>query len=290
MSTTNQAAAKSGTYKIGGDLPVHRLGFGAMQLTGKGVWGEPKDRKQCLAVLRRTVELGITLIDTADSYGPFVSEELIAEALHPYPNDLVIATKAGLQRPGPGDWQPDGRPKHLRERCEGSLTRLKVDRIDLFQLHRIDSKVALADQLGTLSGLQREGKIRHIGLSEVSVKEIEAARKLTPIVSVQNLYNLTNRKAEDVLEYCEREDVGFIPWFPLATGELAKSDGPLMEAARKLDASPSQIALAWLLRKSPVMLPIPGTSKVDHLESNTEAAALDLDDRLMQELDALAQK
>ncbi len=290
MSTTHSPAAKSGTYKIGGDLPVHRLGFGAMQLTGKGVWGEPKDRKQCLAVLRRTVELGITLIDTADSYGPFVSEELIAEALHPYPNDLVIATKAGLQRPGPGDWQPDGRPKHLRERCEGSLTRLKVDRIDLFQLHRIDSKVALADQLGTLSGLQREGKIRHIGLSEVSVKEIEAARKLTPIVSVQNLYNLTNRKAEDVLEYCEREDVGFIPWFPLATGELAKSDGPLMEAARKLDASPSQIALAWLLRKSPVMLPIPGTSKVDHLESNTEAAALDLDDRLMQELDALAQK
>ncbi len=266
---------------------MHRLGFGAMQLTGDGVWGELKDREECLAVLRRAVELGITLIDTADSYGPFVSEELIAEALHPYPQNLVIATKAGLQRPGPDDWQPDGRPEHLRNRCEGSLKRLRLDRIDLFQLHRIDPKVALEDQLGTLADLQREGKVRYLGLSEVSVKEIEAARKLAPIVSVQNLYNLTNRKSEDILSYCEREDIAFIPWFPLATGDLAKSDGLLAEAARKLSASPSQIALAWLLRKSPVMLPIPGTSKVAHLESNTEAALLELDETLLRELDAL---
>ena len=288
MEKSTRPAEKSGTYKIGGDLPVHRLGFGAMQLTGDGVWGEPKDREECLAVLRRAVELGITLIDTADSYGPFVSEKLIAEALHPYPENLVIATKAGLQRPGPGDWKPDGRPEHLRERCEGSLQRLQVERIDLFQLHRIDPKVPLEDQLGTLNDLQREGKIRHIGLSEVSVKEIEAARKLATIVSVQNLYNLVNRKAEDVLEYCEREEIAFIPWFPLATGKLAQSNGPLTDAAKKLDASPSQIALAWLLRKSPVMLPIPGTSKVDHLESNTEAARLDLDDSLLRELDSLS--
>ena len=287
MQTSDRPAAKSGTYLLGGDLPVHRLGFGAMQLTGEGVWGEPKDRPQCLAVLRRAVELGITLLDTADSYGPFVSEELIAEALYPYPKDLVIATKAGLQRPGPDDWQPDGRPEHLRERCEGSLRRLKLERIDLFQLHRIDPKVPLEDQLGTLSDLQREGKIRHLGLSEVNVKEIEQARKLAPIVSVQNLYNLVNRKAEDVLEYCEREEIAFIPWFPLATGELANSDGPLKNAAKKLDASPSQVALAWLLRKSPVMLPIPGTSKVAHLESNTDAALLELDDALLRELDSL---
>jgi aryl-alcohol dehydrogenase-like predicted oxidoreductase len=289
METTDRPAAKSGTYKIGGDVQVHRLGYGAMQLTGDGVWGEPKDRQECLAVLRRVVELGITLIDTADSYGPFVSEELIAEALHPYPKDLVIATKAGLQRPGPDDWQPDGRPEHLRERCEGSLKRLKLERIDLFQLHRIDPKVPLEDQLGTLSDLQREGKIRHIGLSEVSVKEIEEARKLATIVSVQNLYNLVNREAEDVLQYCEREDIAFIPWFPLATGKLAKSDGPLTNAAKRLKASPSQIALAWLLRKSPVMLPIPGTSKVDHLESNAEAALLELDESVMRELDSLGE-
>ena len=288
MTTTNQPAAHSGTYSIGGDLSVHRLGFGAMQLTGEGVWGEPADRKQCLDVLRRAVELGINFIDTADSYGPFVAEELIAEALHPYPEGLIIATKAGLQRPGPNKWEPDGRPEHLRERCEGSLRRLKLERIDLFQLHRIDSKVPLADQLGALTDLQREGKIRHLGLSEVSVKEIETARKLAPIATVQNLYNLTNRKAADVLEYCERENLGFIPWFPLATGELAKSDGPLSAAASQLDASAGQVALAWLLRKSPVMLPIPGTSKVAHLESNTAAGTLELDDALVRELDALA--
>ncbi|MEO6871096.1 MAG: aldo/keto reductase [Chthoniobacterales bacterium] len=288
MDTTNTPAAKSGTYSIGGDLPVRRLGFGAMQLTGEGVWGEPKDRAQCLAVLRRAVELGINFIDTADSYGPFVSEELIAEALYPYPEGLVIATKAGLQRPGPDEWEPDGRPEHLRERCEGSLKRLKIERIDLFQLHRIDPKVPLEDQLGTLSDLRAEGKIRHIGLSEVSVQEIEAARKLAPIVSVQNLYNLTNRKAEDVLEYCEREDLGFIPWFPLATGKLAQAGGALTTAAEKLHASPSQVALAWLLQKSAVMLPIPGTSKVDHLQTNAEAASLELDDSVLRELEAVA--
>lgn len=267
---------------------MHRLGFGAMQLTGEGVWGEPKDRAQCLAVLRRAVELGINFIDTADSYGPFVSEELIAEALHPYPEGLVIATKAGLQRPGPDEWEPDGRPEHLRERCEGSLKRLKIERIDLFQLHRIDPKVPLEDQLGTLSDLRGEGKIRHIGLSEVSVQEIEAARKLAPIVSVQNHYNLTTRKAEDVLEYCEREDLGFIPWFPLATGKLAQAGGALTTAAEKLHASPSQVALAWLLQKSAVMLPIPGTSKVDHLQTNAEAASLELDDSVLRELEAVA--
>jgi aryl-alcohol dehydrogenase-like predicted oxidoreductase len=278
-------AAKSGTFKIGGDLPVVRLGFGAMRITGKGVWGEPEDREECIAVLRRAVELGITLIDTADSYGPFVSEKLIAEALHPYPKNLVIATKAGLQRPGPDKWEPDGRPEHLRERCEGSLKRLKVDRIDLFQLHRIDPKVALEDQIGTLVKLQEEGKVRHIGLSEVDVKQIEAVRKLAEIATVQNLYNLSDRHSEAVLDYCTRENLGFIPWFPLATGKLAEPGGPLSAAATRLDATPGQVALAWLLKKSPVMLPIPGTSKVDHLESNAEAALLEIDDELFEELE-----
>jgi aryl-alcohol dehydrogenase-like predicted oxidoreductase len=280
-----ELAAKSGTFNLGGDLPVHRLGFGSMQLTGKGVWGEPADRQEAIAVLRRAVELGITLIDTADSYGPGVAESLIAEALHPYPRGLVIATKAGLQRPGPGEWVPDGRPQHLREACEGSLRRLKLERIDLYQLHRIDPKVPLQDQIGTLLELQRQGKIRHIGLSEVSVDQIEAVRRIAPIVSVQNLYNLSNRKAQAALDYCTRENLGFIPWFPLDTGGLAKAGGPLARAAEKLKASPAQVALAWLLRKSPVMLPIPGTSKVDHLESNTRAAELKLDAETAQELE-----
>jgi aryl-alcohol dehydrogenase-like predicted oxidoreductase len=258
-----------------------------MRLTGKGIWGEPEDREECIAVLRRAVELGINFIDTADSYGPFVSERLIAEALHPYPKELVIATKAGLQRPGPDQWEPDGRPKHLRERCDGSLLRLKVDRIDLFQLHRIDSKVPLEDQMGTLADLQREGKIRHIGLSEVTVEEIEAARKLARIASVQNLYNLTDRHSEAVLEYCTRERLGFIPWFPLATGDLAKPGGRLAAVAKKLDATPGQVALAWLLKKSPVMLPIPGTSKVEHLESNANAALITMDEDVMEELERL---
>lgn len=288
MSTiTEKPAAASGTFRIGGDLPVHRLGFGAMRLTGEGVWGEPHDRQECIAVLRRAIDLGINFIDTADSYGPFVSEKLIAAALHPYPDDLIIATKAGLQRPGPGQWVPDGRPSYLRERCEGSLVRLKVDCIDLFQLHRIDSKVPLEDQIGLLVDLRKEGKIRHIGLSEVTVKEIQAVRRLAPIASVQNLYNLADRHSGAVLEFCEREGLGFIPWFPLATGDLAKPKSRLSAIAGRLDASPGQVALAWLLKKSPVMLPIPGTSKVDHLESNTHAALLNLEDSVMVELERL---
>jgi pyridoxine 4-dehydrogenase len=282
---TDQPALRSGTFAIGGDLPVHRLGFGAMQITGAGVWGEPADHAEAIAVLRRAVELGIDLIDTADSYGPEVSERLIAEALHPYPAGLVIATKAGFQRPGPGAWVADGRPEHLRSACEGSLRRLRLERIDLYQLHRIDSKVALEDQIGALLDLQREGKIRHIGLSEVSVREIEAVRRLAPVVSVQNRYNLVDRGSEEVLDYCARETIGFIPWFPLATGDLAKPGGPLAHVAERLGATPAQVATAWLLRKSPVMLPIPGTSKVTHLEENTAAALLDLDDSIMAELD-----
>jgi pyridoxine 4-dehydrogenase len=284
-TSNDKPAVKSGIFNLGGDLPVYRLGFGSMQLTGKGVWGEPADRKEPIAVLRRAVELGITLIDTADSYGPHVAERLIAEALHPYPQDLVIATKAGFQRPGPGQWVEDGRPTHLRSACEGSLRRLKLQRIDLFQLHRIDPKVALEDQIGALLDLQREGKIRHIGLSEVTVEQIEAVRRLTPIVSVQNLYNLANRNSEAVLGYCTRENIGFIPWFPLATGGLAKPGSPLTHVAEKFGAQPAQVALAWLLKKSPVMLPIPGTSKVDHLESNTTAALIELDDSTMQDLE-----
>jgi aryl-alcohol dehydrogenase-like predicted oxidoreductase len=280
-------AEASGTFLIGGDIPVRRLGFGTMQLTGSGVWGEPADHTEAIAVLRRAVELGINLIDTADSYGPEVAERLIAEALHPYPADLLIATKAGFQRPGPSRWVEDGRPEHLRSAVDGSLRRLRLTRIDLLQLHRIDPKVAMEDQIGVLVDLQREGKIRHIGLSEVSVKQIEAVRRITPIVSVQNRYNLVDRNSEDVLEYCTRENLGFVPWFPLATGELAKHEGPLTRAAKRINAQPAQIALAWLLRKSPVMLPIPGTSKVKHLEENTAAALIELDDSTMQDLERL---
>jgi pyridoxine 4-dehydrogenase len=282
-----QPAALSGIFKIGGDLPVHRLGFGAMRLTGKGIWGEPEDPAECIAVLRRAVDLGINLIDTADSYGPFVSERLIAEALHPYPKGVVIATKAGLRRPGPDQWEPDGRPEYLRERCEGSLRRLKLDCIELFQLHRIDPKVSLEDQIGVLVTLQNEGKIHHIGLSEVSVEQILAVQRLTPIATVQNQYNLVERRSEDVLNYCARAGIGFIPWFPLATGTLANAGSPLASTAKQLGVTPSQIALAWLLKKSPVMLPIPGTSKVDHLESNARSALLELGDRLMAQLESL---
>ncbi len=287
MSSTSPftLGAKSGTFLLGGDLAVHRLGFGSMQLTGKGVWGEPADRPNALAVLRRAVELGCNLIDTADSYGPEVAERLIAQALHPYPADLVIATKAGLVRPGPGQWVPDGRPEHLRRACEGSLKRLKLDRIDLYQLHRIDPKVPLADQIGTLLALQKEGKVRHLGLSEVSVDQIKAVRRLAPIVSVQNRFNLSDRGAQPVLDYCTKENIGFIPWFPLATGGLAKSGGPLARAATQLHATPAEIALAWLLRASPVMLPIPGTSQIGHLETNMQAVGLTLDDALVKELE-----
>ena len=284
--TDPRPAAKSGTFRIGGDLPVHRLGFGAMQLTGEGVWSEPADHEEAIAVLRRAVELGISLIDTADSYGPKVAERLIAEALHPYPDDLVIATKAGFERPGPGKWVEDGRPEHLVAACEGSLRRLKLERIDLFQLHRIDPKVPLEDQIGALLDLQRAGKIKHIGLSEVTVKQIEAVRRLASVVSVQNRYNLVDRNSEDVLEYCTGENIGFIPWFPLATGDLAKAGGVLAKVATKLGAQPAQVALAWLLKKSPVMLPIPGTSKVKHLEENVAAVQLELDDSIMKDLES----
>jgi pyridoxine 4-dehydrogenase len=280
--------AKSGEFLIGGDLPVWRLGFGAMRITGKGVWGEPPDHDEAIRVLRRAVELGINFIDTADSYGPEVSERLIAEALHPYPAGLVIATKAGFDRSGPDSWTMNGKPEHLRKACDGSLRRLKLDCIDLFQLHRIDPAFPAEDQLGTLKDLQSQGKIKHIGLSEVSVKEIEHARKIAPIVSVQNRYSVADRAAEDVLEYCERERIGFIPWFPLGAGKLAGPAGKLKRTAAELNISTSQLALAWLLWRSPVMLPIPGTSKVNHLEENVATAAIKVDARKMQELGQLA--
>src|SRR6266446_9329450 len=251
MPSKSLPAAQSGIFRIGGDALVHRLGFGAMRLTGEGIWGEPEDPAECIAVLRRAVDLGINFIDTADSYGPFVSERLIVQALHPYPKGVVIATKAGLQRSGPDQWEPDGRPEYLRERCEGSLRRLKLDCIELFQLHRIDAKVSLEDQIGILVTLQKEGKIRHIGLSEVSVEQILAVQRLTPIATVQNLYNLVERRSEDVLSFCTREGIGFIPWFPLAIGTLANAGSPLAASAKQLGATPGQIALAWLLKKSP---------------------------------------
>lgn len=257
---------------------MHRLGYGVMQLPGPGVWGPSRDHDGAIAVLRRTVELGITLIDTADSYGPFVADHLIREALHPYADDLVIATKVGFTRQGPGQWTAVGRPEYLRQQVELNLRHLGLDRIDLLQLHRIDPAVALEDQLGELGALQQEGKIRHIGLSEVSVADIEAARKIVDIVSVQNRYNLADRASEDVLDYAEANDIAFIPWFPLATGKLAAPGGPLDAAAKRHDATPSQLALAWLLRRSPVVLPIPGTSSVEHLDDNTAAALITLTD------------
>lgn len=283
-SPPKRPATKSGTFAVGGDLTVYRLGYGAMQLTGPGVWGEPADRAQAIAVLRRAVELGINLIDTADSYGPQVSEELIREALHPYPKGLVIATKAGLVRPGPNRWVPLGKPEYLRQQCELSLRRLGVERIDLFQLHRIDPKVPAEDQFGVLRDLQKEGKVRHVGLSEVNVAEVDAARRIVAIATVQNQYNLAYRNSEDVLDYCTHNNIGFIPWFPLATGDLTKPHGVLVEIAKALGATPAQIALAWLLKKSPVMLPIPGTSNVKHLEENTAAALLNLDDSITYKL------
>jgi pyridoxine 4-dehydrogenase len=277
------SAAPGGEITLG-DLTVNRLGYGAMRITGKGIWGPPRDHGEAVRVLRRAVELDINLIDTADSYGPDVSEELIAEALHPYPRGLVIATKAGLLRPGPDQWEPDGRPEHLRAACEGSLRRLRVERIDLWQLHRIDPKVPADEQFGVLADLRSEGKVRHVGLSEVGVAEIEAARKVVPIVSVQNRYNLADREWEEVLDHCERQGIAFIPWFPLAAGPLAEGEGPVARAARRLGATPSQVALAWLLRRSPVMLPIPGTSSVRHLEENVAGAGLRLDDETYEEL------
>ncbi|MFF5108821.1 aldo/keto reductase [Streptosporangium sp. NPDC000509] len=278
MTTTTRPAEASRQFTIGGDLTVNRLGYGSMQLTGEGVWGDPRDPDEAVRVLRRAVELGVNLIDTADSYGPFVAELLIKKALHPYADDLVIATKAGFTRQGPGLWTPVGRPEYLRQQVELSLRHLGVERIDLLQLHRIDPAVPVADQVGELALMQREGKIRHIGLSEVSVEDVEEAGKSATIVSVQNLYNLAHRDAEPLLEYSEANGIGFIPWFPLATGRLAAEGGPLAAAAREHGATPSQLALAWLLRRSPVMLPIPGTSTVAHLEDNVAAAAVQLTD------------
>ena len=282
--TTATPAAHSGSFEIGGETTVRRLGFGAMQLTGQGVWGEPRDRDECQRVLRRAVELGVTFIDTADSYGPYVSEELICEALHPYPEDLVIATKAGLTRSGPGDWRPVGRPEYLRQEAEMSLRRMRMETIDLFQLHRIDAKVPLAEQVGELKLLQEEGKIRHIGLSEVTVDELREAQQTASIASVQNLFNLADRKAEPLLEHAEQHGIAFIPWFPLATGKLADGGGPLAEIAREVGATPSQLALAWLLWRSPVMLPIPGTSSVAHLEDNLAAATIELSEQQAEQL------
>ena len=285
-STRTPNAADSGTFTIGGDLHVNRLGFGTMQLPGPGVWGEPKDPDEAVRVLRRAVDLGVNLIDTADSYGPFVAERLVKQALHPYPADLVIATKAGLTRPGPGRWVPDGRPAYLRERAELSLGNLGLDRIDLYQLHRIDPKVPLDDQIGTLKELQDAGKIRHIGLSEVTVAQLEAASKLATIVTVQNRYNLADRSSGDLLDYAEPLGIGFIPWFPLATGALAGPRSAVAEIADRLGATPSQLALAWLLKRSPVMLPIPGTSSVAHLEDNIGAAEIELSDADYAEISA----
>jgi pyridoxine 4-dehydrogenase len=281
--TTQSVAQGSGTFSIGGDLTVNRLGFGAMRLTGQGVWGPPDDRDECIRVLRRAVELGVNFIDTADSYGPYVSEELIREALHPY-NGVVVATKAGLLRTGPDVWPVLGFPAYLRQECEMSLRRLGVDTIDLFQLHRIDDKFPADDQIGELAALQQEGKIRHIGLSEVNVEQLEAAQKAATIVSVQNMYNITVRSAEPVLDACEGQGIGFIPWFPLAAGPLAAPGGPLQRIADDHHATPSQLALAWLLKRSPVMLPIPGTSKVAHLEENVAAAEIELSDEEFETL------
>jgi pyridoxine 4-dehydrogenase len=280
--------SRSGTFELGGTTTVNRLGYGAMQLTGKGVWGPPSDPDEAIRVLKRAVADGVNLIDTADSYGPFVAEQLIFEALHPYPDGLVIATKAGLTRAGPGDWRPVGRPEYLRQQCELSLRHLGLERIELFQLHRIDPKVPVAESVGELKLLQEEGKIHHIGLSEVTITELEEARQTAEIVSVQNLYNLANRKAEDLLDHCEAQGIAFIPWFPLATGQLAGSGGPLDTIAREDDASPSQLALAWLLRRSPVMLPIPGTSSVEHLEDNLAAAEIELTDEQFEALSNIA--
>jgi pyridoxine 4-dehydrogenase len=276
------------TFKLGGELEINRLGYGAMRITGKGIWGEPPDREKCKQVLRRAVELGVDFIDTADSYGPAVSERLIGEALTPNDKGTVIATKAGLTRQGPDKWLPVGRPEYLTQEVEMSLRWLKRERLDLWQLHRIDPKVPVEESLGAIKRLQGQGKIRFVGLSEVSVKEIEQARKVVEIVSVQNQYNLTDRKSEDVLDYCEREGLAFIPWFPVAAGKLAAPGGKLDEIAKKQGATVAQLSLAWLLHRSPVMVPIPGTSSVEHLEENVKAADVTLSDNEWQELEAAA--
>ncbi|BDZ52152.1 oxidoreductase [Frondihabitans sucicola] len=288
MTTELLPAQDAGTFDLGGDLTVNRLGYGTMQLTGAGVWGDPKDPAEAVRVLRRALELGVNFIDTADSYGPAVAEPLIAKALKPYADDLVIATKGGLTRSGPNEWPPVGRPEYLRQQTEMSLRWLGVDRIDLYQLHRVDPAVPLDDQVGELKKLQDEGKIRHIGLSEVSVEQLQAAQKVATIVSVQNLYNLTNRASEELLDYSTENGIAFIPWFPLATGKLTREGSPLTELAQKKNATPAQLALAWLLKRSPVMLPIPGTSTVEHLEDNMRGAQIELTDDEFTELSAIA--
>jgi pyridoxine 4-dehydrogenase len=278
-SVPENIASQSGTFLLGGDLTVNRLGFGAMRITGPGIWGEPKDHDESIRVLRHTIELGINFIDTADAYGPKVSERLIAEALHPYPKDLVIATKGGLTRHGPNKWQPVGRPEYLIQCVEMSLRRLKVERIDLWQFHRFDPKVPVEESLGAIKELQKQGKIRHVGLSNVKPAEIEQARKVVDIVSVQNQFNIGDRKHDDAVEYCAKHKLGFIPWYPVAAGKLANPGGPLDEAAKQHGATVTQLALAWLLHHSPAMLPIPGTSSVKHLEENTAAAGVHLSDQ-----------
>lgn len=277
-----------GDFTIGGDLPVHRLGFGAMRITGRGIWKEPANVEGARALLRRVVESGVNLIDTADSYGPEVSERLIGETLHPYPEDVVVATKGGLLRPGPGRWDPDCRPEHLKQACEGSLRRLKVERIDLYQLHTVDRKVPLEESLGALKELQDEGKIRHVGVSNFSVEQLERARQVVEVVSVQNLYNLTDRTSEDVVDYCEREGIAFIPWYPLASGDAAAPDGPIAEVAALHDATPAQISIAWLLHRSPVILPIPGTSSIEHFEENLGAGTIELTDEDLSRIEKAA--
>jgi pyridoxine 4-dehydrogenase len=277
------------TFTIGGDLEVHRMGFGAMRITGDGIWGPPDDPEGAKRLLKRVVELGIDFIDTADSYGPEVSENLIAEALHPYPDGLVIATKGGLRRTGPGEWPRDARPERLKECCEASLRRLKLDRIDLYQLHSPDPDVPYEDSVGALKELQDEGKIRHVGVSNVSPAELEQARAIVEVVTVQNRYNLEHRDSEDVLEECEAAGIGFIPWFPLAVGRLAEPGGPLDQIASEHDATPAQIALAWLLARSPVMLPIPGTSSIEHLEENLAATRIQLSDDEVREIGSASQ-
>ena len=285
IALNGHTAADSGTVTLG-DLTVYRLGYGAMQITGDGVWGDPPDRDAAKEVLRRAVELGVNFIDTADAYGPNVSEELIGEALAPYSSDVVIATKGGLTRPNPGDWTPDGRPDHLREAVEGSLRRLQLEAIPLYQLHRPDPQVPFEESIGALAELRDAGKIQHVGLSNVSVEQLRSAQKIVPIVSVQNRYNLADRSAEAVLDECSAQGIAFLPWFPLATGNLAEEDGPLAEASRRHDnASPGQLALAWLLHRSPIMLPIPGTSSLAHLEENVAAASIELTD---EEFEALS--
>lgn len=287
------ATTMKSTFKIGGDLTVNRLGYGAMRITGDGIWGWPPDREKAKAVLRRAIDLGVNFIDTADAYGPEVSELLIAEALHPYPKGLVIATKGGLTRPGPGQWVPNGRPEYLTQCIDKSLKRLKLDRIDLYQLHRIDRHVPVEESLGAIKKAQEAGKIRHVGLSEVSVKEIEQAKKVLPIVSIQNRYNITDRDSEEALNYCEKEQMGFIPWAPIGgsgNDSLTKSGNPLQAEATRRKVSAVQLGLAWLLHRSPVMLPIPGTSSVAHLEDNMAAAKLDLTDAEWKAIEAEAVK